>query len=535
MPQVNIAAPSGAGVSVNTYNQFDVQKNGAILNNSPTIVSTQQAGYINGNPNFGSGQSARIIVNQVNSANPSQLRGYVEVAGNRAEVVLANPAGIVVDGGGFINTSRATLTTGRPYYGADGSLAGYTVNRGLVTVQGAGLNATNVDQVDLIARTVQANAAIHAKNLNVITGANQVNRDSLSTTPIAGDGPAPGVSIDVSQLGGMYANRIVLVGTENGVGVNNAGVLAAQAGDLTLTSQGKLVLTGKTSATGNLLLAGQDGIDNSGTTGGRQGVSVSTSGQMSNSGSMTAQQNLTVNAGSVESSGTLGAGVNADGTIANSGDLVVATSGQLTATGHTVSGGNASLTGSGIDVSGSRTGANGTLTLEAKAGDLNLSGATTSAQGKLTAKATGALNNDRGTLSSQLGVEMSAGSVSARAGTMTTPGALTVKATGAFASDGGSLNAQSLVVNAGSVSNQGGEWVSQSTTQVQAGALANIRGTIQSTGALTIDGSSLDNTAGRIVSLNGDELKLTTTGQLTNVKGRPPRVIKAASSAGTAT
>ncbi|WP_143135555.1 two-partner secretion domain-containing protein, partial [Burkholderia ubonensis] len=91
LPQVNIAAPSGAGVSVNTYNQFDVQKNGVILNNSPTIVQTQQAGYINGNPNFGPGQSARIIVNQVNSANPSQLRGYVEVAGSRAEVILANP------------------------------------------------------------------------------------------------------------------------------------------------------------------------------------------------------------------------------------------------------------------------------------------------------------------------------------------------------------------------------------------------------------------------------------------------------------
>lgn len=87
IPQVNIAAPSGAGVSVNTYNQFDVQKPGAILNNSPTIVNTQQAGMINGNPNFGAGQSARIIVNQVNSNAPSQLRGYVEVAGNRAEVI----------------------------------------------------------------------------------------------------------------------------------------------------------------------------------------------------------------------------------------------------------------------------------------------------------------------------------------------------------------------------------------------------------------------------------------------------------------
>lgn len=70
LPQVNVAKPSGAGVSVNTYNQFDVQKAGAILNNSATMVQTQQAGWINGNPNYGAGQAARIIVNQVNSPNP---------------------------------------------------------------------------------------------------------------------------------------------------------------------------------------------------------------------------------------------------------------------------------------------------------------------------------------------------------------------------------------------------------------------------------------------------------------------------------
>lgn len=249
LPQVNINRPSGAGVSLNTYNQFDVQKNGAILNNSPTIVNTQQAGYINGNPNFGANDAARIIVNQVNSTAASQIRGYVEVAGQRAEVVIANPAGIVVDGGGFINTSRATLTTGQPYYGADGSLAGYNVSRGLITVQGAGLNATNVDQVDLISRAVQANAAVYANTLNVIAGANQVNHDTLAATPIQGDGAAPAVAIDVAQLGGMYANRVFLVGNSAGVGVANAGTIAAQAGDLTLQSDGRLVLSGETKAT----------------------------------------------------------------------------------------------------------------------------------------------------------------------------------------------------------------------------------------------------------------------------------------------
>ncbi|MCZ5750933.1 filamentous hemagglutinin N-terminal domain-containing protein [Escherichia coli] len=34
---------------------------------------------------------ARIILNEVNSRNPSQLNGFVEVAGKKAQVVIANP------------------------------------------------------------------------------------------------------------------------------------------------------------------------------------------------------------------------------------------------------------------------------------------------------------------------------------------------------------------------------------------------------------------------------------------------------------
>jgi filamentous hemagglutinin len=186
LPQVNIARPSAAGVSLNNFSQFDVQRQGAILNNSPTIVQTQQAGYVNGNPNLTPGNAARIIVNQVMSNAPSQLRGYTEVAGPRAEVVIANPSGIIVDGAGFINTSRAILTTGTPNFGASGSLAGFNVTGGNITVQGAGLNATNVDQVDLLARAIQVNAAIYANTLNAVTGANQIDHDTLNATSIAG-------------------------------------------------------------------------------------------------------------------------------------------------------------------------------------------------------------------------------------------------------------------------------------------------------------------------------------------------------------
>ncbi|HDV6325824.1 TPA: contact-dependent inhibition toxin BcpA [Burkholderia cenocepacia] len=481
LPQVNVAKPSGAGVSVNTYNQFDVQKAGAILNNSATMVQTQQAGWINGNPNYGAGQAARIIVNQVNSPNPSQIRGAVEIAGARAELVLANPSGIFVDGGTFLNTSRATLTTGVPYYGADGSLAGYNVNRGLVTVSGAGLNATGTDQVDLIARAVKVNAAVYAKNLNVIAGTNQVNRDTLAATRIAGDGPAPAVAIDVAQLGGMYANRVFLVGNAAGVGVANAGTIAAQAGDLTLQSDGRLVLTGKTTASGNMALSAAGGIQNSGTTYAQQSLSASTAGDLTNSG-------------------TLGAGVNNEGSVVHGGDLNLTASGQLTATGQNVAGGNASLTGGSVNLAGSQTAANGNLSLNATAGDVNLSNATTSAQGAIQANASGTVINDHGNLSSGGGTTLTGGAFSNQSGKVSSQGPLSVNV-------------------AGQIANQSGELVSESTADVHGGAIANNEGTLQSAAGMTVAGESLDNTAGRITSLNGDGLSVTTSGQLTNAAG----------------
>ncbi|CAE6856709.1 hypothetical protein R69658_07423 [Paraburkholderia aspalathi] len=478
--QVNIARPSGAGVSINGYTQFDVPKAGVILNNSPTIVQTQQAGYVHGNPNLLPGQAAKIILNQVNSNSPSQLRGYVEVAGSRAEVVIANSSGLIVDGAGFINTSRGILTTGSPILGANGSLTGFNVTGGQIMVQGAGLNATNVDQVDLIARAVAVNASIYANNLNVVTGANQVDHGTLAATPIAGNGATPSVSIDVSQLGGMYANRIFLASNENGVGVSNAGVIAAQAGDLTLTAQGQLVLSGKTNASGNMVLSAQGGISNSGTTYAQQSVTASTGGTLSNSGTLVAQQGLIANAGSVASTGTLGAGINSDGSIAQSGDLTVIAGGSLSATGQNAAGGNASLQGAALNLAGSQTSANGALALRASAGDLNLTKATTTAGGALSANASGALTNDAATLSSQ-GV---------------------------------------MQLASASLSDVGGQIVSQSTLDVQSGGAVNNRqGVMQAAGHAGISAASLDNTAGRIVSLNGDGLSVTTTGALVNAAG----------------
>lgn len=480
LPQVNITRPSSAGVSVNHYTQFDVNRPGAILNNSPVITTTQQAGYINGNPNLLPGGSARIIVNQVNSTSPSQLRGYLEVAGGRADVVIANPNGLLVDGAGFINTSRVTLTTGTPVYGGSGSLDAFRVTGGQISVEGAGLNAASTDQVDLIARAVKANAAIYANRLNVVAGANQVDYNALSASAIAGNGPAPAVGIDVSELGGMYANKILLASTELGVGVSNRGVLAAQAGELTLTAQGKLVLAGQTNTTGNLAVSARDGIDNGGTTYSAGAASLRTDGTFSNGGTLAAQQSLGIQAQSVASTGTLAAGLNPDGTPGPAADLTVSATGAVSATGRNLASGNATIQGASVSLAGSQTATNGNLGLTASAGNLDLTGATAAAGAALVVNAQGALVNDRGQMSSGAATSLSAGSLS----------------------------------------NQGGQIVSQGATTIQsAGAVNNMQGTVQAGGALTATAASVDNTAGRMVSLNADGLSIQTAGMLINTAG----------------
>ncbi len=286
LPMVQITTPSAAGVSRNQYSQFNVDPSGVILNNnSQGYVQTQQGGLVGSNPYLGNG-SARIILNEVTGNGASSLRGYTEVAGQRAEVIIANPQGIVCDGCGFINTSRGILTTGVPVMGSGGSLDSFRVTGGQIQIGAGGLNASNVDQLDLISRSLQVNGEIWANNLNAVVGTNQVDYSSLGVQVIAGDANIPTVGIDVALLGGMYANKIHLVGTEAGVGVNSLGNMAAQAGDFTLDNRGNVALNGHTSSTATLTVNSQGDITNSGTL---EGNSIaSTSNVFNNTGEVQA-------------------------------------------------------------------------------------------------------------------------------------------------------------------------------------------------------------------------------------------------------
>lgn len=246
LQQVNISAPNQAGISHNQYQQFDVDQKGAILNNSALMTSTQMAGMIQGNPHLNPNAApARVILNEVNSNNPSQLRGFLEVAGGKAQVIVANPAGIVCNGCGTINAGRMTLTTGKPQMNADGSMAGYQVERGVARIEGGGLNGDirhDTGYVDILARAVEINAGVWAQQgVSVVAGRNHISADGKTVAPLSDDGSAkPRLAIDMGQMGGMYSGSIHMIGTEAGVGVRNQNAQVQAGKSLIVSSEGKL-------------------------------------------------------------------------------------------------------------------------------------------------------------------------------------------------------------------------------------------------------------------------------------------------------
>ncbi|ANJ67316.1 hypothetical protein A9404_07895 [Halothiobacillus diazotrophicus] len=545
LPLVNIQTPSAAGVSRNTYSQFDVARQGAILNNARTNTATQLGGWVQGNPWLAAG-SARVILNEVNSANPSQLKGYVEVAGQRAEVVIANPAGISIDGGGFLNASRATLTTGTPILNG-GNLEGYRVQGGTISVTGAGLDASRTDYTDLIARAVDVNAGIWAHQLEVTTGANHVDTTNNTVAPIAGTGAVPTVSIDVAQLGGMYAGKITLVGTEAGVGVRNAGNIGATAGELVLTANGQLENAGQMSSATAVHLDANGNIRNTGTIYSGGDADLGTRGDIANHGVIAAQGNTHLVADGSQSQVTgaqgsvLGAGIQADGSLGSGGDLSVTATRAIADHGKHLSGGDQRLQSGRIDRSdGQSKGAN--LQLDA-GGDIDLSGATLVAEHGLSAHTGQTLRTDGAHISGDQ-LDLQAHDLSNVQGDLVQIGSgdLTLDLPGDVDNSGGRIagNSRNLSISAAKIDNTGGrlqhagdgtlsltastydgrdgQVIGNGRLELEAGSVTLDGGSTVAR-QLTIDSGSLSNRNGTVIQTGSGTGSITTQAGLDNTDG----------------
>lgn len=242
IPIIDIATPNNIGISHNKFQTFNVNQQGAVLNNTINNVNSQLAGQITKNTNL-NGKAADLIINEVTGNAHSQLQGKLEVVGKQANVLIANPNGITCNGCSFTNTPAITLTTGNPIINSDGGLFAIEVKKGSVIIGPQGMNAEAQDYADIMSRATELNGQIKAKNLTLMQGANRIDFQNGSITPLTSEGAKPNISIDTRALGGMYANQVRLVSTEAGVGVNLSHIQANQ-NNLTMTVDGKITIAG---------------------------------------------------------------------------------------------------------------------------------------------------------------------------------------------------------------------------------------------------------------------------------------------------
>ncbi|MCV4265052.1 two-partner secretion domain-containing protein, partial [Pseudomonas capsici] len=440
VPIVNIATPNAGGLSHNQFQQYNVDAQGLILNNiAQQTGTTQLGGIIVGNPNLNSGVAAQVILNEVVGANASQLKGYTEVAGQAARVIVANPYGITCNGCGFLNTPQVTLTTGKPVLDGNGNLTHFNVQNGSVAIEGLGLNADNVDQFDIITRSAKLNAELHAKRLNVIAGRNDVDARTLTATALADDGSTkPELAIDSSALGGMYVGAVKLVGTEAGVGVRLASNVAASAGDIQIDANGHLSLT-QAAASGAVTVKAAS-VEANGPLYAGSSLTVTTPGDLAIQQNVAARDVVTLSSGGqLTNTAIIEAGVNADTSRNATGDVVLSAD-NLTNTGSVV------------------------------------------ASRALQATATRTLNNQSGTLSGQ-------------ASTRVTATTLDNRQSGRILSQGGSVD-----ITSSQVANQGGRIASATDLTMTADTVTNNGGVVRSEGTLTLTADALTNTGGSLTS-----------------------------------
>uniref|UniRef100_UPI003A8D7A1B two-partner secretion domain-containing protein n=2 Tax=Salmonella enterica TaxID=28901 RepID=UPI003A8D7A1B len=469
LPQVNIQAPNHDGVSRNQYSQFDVDNKGAILNNSSTHVNTQLGGIIQGNDWLAKGE-AKIILNEVNNRNPSQLNGFIEVAGKKADVIIANPAGITCNGCGFINADKAFLSAGKTRI-ENGKVNGFEVDKGRINIEGKGYNGNGTNYTALIARSVNINARLHAKELAITTGKNTVAADgkTILKTDNSSTDDKPEFALDVAALGGMYANSIKMRGTEHGVGVRNAGQIGALAGDITLSADGKIGNAGVITAGQDMVLDSQQSINNTGTVLAQNDIQLRAKQAISHSdkGQIVAGRDVTLGAEQINSDRTalLAAGVDSKGKLTSTGSLTIQGDKDVVLQGNIVAKDSLTATGGKLDLSHASTQAQN-ITLTSTTADIRTTDAHLQA-------------SDNATLTARTGIDNQCGEIVANQLTLSAPEFIE--------------NQQGTLVQKG-----------DSKNTLHTRMLENRQGEINLAGDTTIITQQLNNQSGKLLSRDGN-------------------------------
>ena len=258
---IDIVNPNSNGISHNKFIDFNVGSgNNVIFNNNASSenVVSKTGGLIFKNKNLAS--EAKTILTEVTGTNSSNINGTIEIAGKKADFILANENGINVNGASFINTNGVTLTTGK--VNTNNSNISFEVKKGNINLNGVG---TTGKYFNVIAKTIEIHKEVaplednKKANITFVAGENKVTLNNgkidsiIKEKNIKNDNK---YGIYASNLGAMYGNNIKLISTGNGLGVKHEGIILSEK-DIEITSDGDIYLTAVNSK-GNINLKGQN-------------------------------------------------------------------------------------------------------------------------------------------------------------------------------------------------------------------------------------------------------------------------------------
>ncbi|HGJ5897489.1 MULTISPECIES: filamentous hemagglutinin N-terminal domain-containing protein [Arsenophonus] len=240
IPIINIAAPNQAGISHNHYQQFNIPPQGAVLNNAIRSTHSELVGQLAKNEQLVE-RAASLIINEVTGSSSSQLKGKLEIAGRKADVIIANPNGISCDGCHFSNIGGLTLTTGQPALNQRGEFAHLRVKKGDIRILNKGLYSGSQDYAEMISRTVTINASILGKTISLLPGSNAIDYHTGKISQITSPSLKPQFAVSITGSGGIYANRVKIIATEPKCEVKLDNIKTSER-DLFVSAKGKLTL-----------------------------------------------------------------------------------------------------------------------------------------------------------------------------------------------------------------------------------------------------------------------------------------------------
>ena len=323
---VNIAAPNANGLSHNKFTDYNVNSSGLILNNAigntNGIVNTQIGGLINDNANLRNSSAALVILNEVTSNNVSRINGYTEIAGKKADLIIANPNGISVSGAGFINVSKLTAVVGSSnQVNPNPSNLTFSLSQvsseflPALTISGIGLDLENITSTNLVANVMNIVAPIYGGNNEVNLRAGDQTFNYLTKTVTSNNSAIPSeVAIDASALGKIQAGKIFIIATKEGFGIKYSADLLASRNGITIDAQGNIEYNNIASEIGDISVTSKKGSITqsviSQTKNSANSITLNAFTSITNYGTITAGGDLSLEAKSITNSKELIAGRN---------------------------------------------------------------------------------------------------------------------------------------------------------------------------------------------------------------------------------